>query len=65
MQPQLQMQKRAAGEPIVPESILALPQNTILVWVTCTVLLGWRIGMNGVNFEFYFYLDVMKYFELP
>jgi hypothetical protein len=28
--------------------------------VTCTVLLGWRIGMHGVNFEFYFCLDARK-----
>ena len=60
MQPQHQMRKRAVAEPIVPERILALPQNMKPVWVTCTVLLGWRIGMHGVNFEFYFCLDARK-----
>ena len=45
MQPQPQMQKKAVGELIALESILVLPRNMKLVWVTYIVFLGWKTGI--------------------
>lgn len=50
MLPLQQMQKRAAGEHIAPENILALHQNMKPVWVIFIVWLGWKIGMTSSLF---------------
>lgn len=61
MPPQPQVQMRAAGDAIAPESIPALHQDMKPVWVTCIVLPGWRTGMhNFIMLKFFhFYSPVV------
>ena len=63
MPQQLQMLKKAAGEPIVLENILVLLLNMRLAWVICMLFPGWRTGTCGFSALYKFHVKNCRKYE--